>query len=496
MKKNLLIATMMMFGFGAFAQGTSAHQLNLATDSPVRFRTAAPAAGDRSVTCTPDTALYTYLKEVELYGGAAPVFYTTYYLLGEGMSQAFNLSAPATISGIDFYGKVKDIPNPSQTITVNVSLFSVDGAYMPVAPLATGTCLMTTTGEFRQVIFSAPVTISSNFAVVVTNPSATDTMQIYTNNATAATYGEALGYLTYGGSWYMNGDGVNGFGQDIEGLLSPIIEYNIVTDFTMSPAPTTMCLGTPLTFTNATTPTAILNNRMFNFRSFDTYWNTAPDSIYVWDMGDGSALQWSMNAAYTYPSAGLDTVTLYTLGGLFTSCVDYMEKFLDITPNAVSSFTQNAAASPLIAFTSTSTGAVTYAWDFGDGSPIDNTMNPSHTFAVGTWVVTLTVTSAGGCNTSVTTQNVTILATDIAGSSTGSFNVYPNPSNTGLFTIDMFASAKANIEVYNVIGELVYSTIVSASSASLDLSSVGAGVYTMKVNTNDKNLVKQIVITK
>jgi hypothetical protein len=78
----------------------------------------------------------------------------------------------------------------------------------------------------------------------------------------------------------------------------------------------------------------------------------------------------------------------------------------------------------------------------------------------------------------------------------GVFNVYPNPSNSGLFTLDMFAVTKANIEVYNMIGELVYSTAVASSTTSLDLSGLGAGVYSMKVISNDKNIVKQIVITK
>ena len=146
----------------------------------------------------------------------------------------------------------------------------------------------------------------------------------------------------------------------------------------------------------------------------------------------------------------------------------------------------------MIAFTSTSTGAVTYSWDFGDGSPLDNTANPSHTFPVGTWNVTLTVTSAGGCNTNMTTQVVTIVATGIASAEMNGFNVYPNPS-AGMFTVEM--AGAATIEVYNMIGELVYSSQINAT-ASVDLSGLGAGIYTMKAITADKNIVKQIAITK
>ncbi|HEY0031495.1 MAG TPA: T9SS type A sorting domain-containing protein [Bacteroidia bacterium] len=493
MKKHLLFASLFLtMGMSAFAQGASPRQFSLATDTPTRVKPA--ASMDRNITCGPDTALYTYLKEVELYSTPSPVFYTTYYLQNEGMSQGFTLSAPATITGIDFYGKVKDFPNPAQTITAVVSLFSVDATYKPLAPLATGTCVMTTTGAFRQVIFTTPVSITSNFAVVVTNPSLTDTMQIYTNNAAAATYGEGLGYLTWGGVWYQNLDPVNGFAQDLEGLISPIISHSIATNYTMSPAATTMCLGTALTFTNTTTPTAILSNRMFNYGSFNGFWNSVPDSVYAWDMGNGSPLQWSTNAAYTYPASGLDTVTLYTLGGLFTSCLDAKETYLNVQANAVASFTQNTSGSPLIAFTSTSTGATTYSWDFGDGSAADITANPSHTYAPGIYTVVLTIT--GPCNTTTSSQTVTILSTDINASvAAAGLSVYPNPSN-GLFTVELNAAQKASIQVYNVVGKLVYSAEASSAKNNIDLSTLAPGVYSLRVISENSSAVKQITITK
>jgi cytochrome c len=41
---------------------------------------------------------------------------------------------------------------------------------------------------------------------------------------------------------------------------------------------------------------------------------------------------------------------------------------------------------------------MTYAWDFGDGTPDSNAPNPSHTYPKnsGPWTVTLRVTNAGG----------------------------------------------------------------------------------------------------
>ena len=66
-----------------------------------------------------------------------------------------------------------------------------------------------------------------------------------------------------------------------------------------------------------------------------------------------------------------------------------------------------------VQFMDGSTGATTYAWDFGDATPIDNTTAPLHTFDVpGTYTVTLTV-SNGVCESTVSNT------IDIMGLSTG-----------------------------------------------------------------------------
>lgn len=73
------------------------------------------------------------------------------------------------------------------------------------------------------------------------------------------------------------------------------------------------------------------------------------------------------------------------------------------------------------AFTNTSTGTeLTYQWDFGDGSPIVNDTNTTHTYASsGTYTVTLTTT--GVCGIDVYTFDVTILDFPTA-------DISPNPA--------------------------------------------------------------------
>lgn len=77
-----------------------------------------------------------------------------------------------------------------------------------------------------------------------------------------------------------------------------------------------------------------------------------------------------------------------------------------------------------VSFTNTSANAVSYTWDFGDGSPIVNTVSPSHVYTTGTYTVTLTAVNsinltdvttsvivvAPAFNTGTTVSNETITA--------------------------------------------------------------------------------------
>lgn len=72
------------------------------------------------------------------------------------------------------------------------------------------------------------------------------------------------------------------------------------------------------------------------------------------------------------------------------------------TPQAEYFSTQSAGCPGLsVSFFENTDDAVAYLWDFGDGSAISNEPNPTHTFGeAGSYVVTLTTTGIGGCETS------------------------------------------------------------------------------------------------
>ncbi|MBL0096005.1 MAG: PKD domain-containing protein [Bacteroidetes bacterium] len=63
---------------------------------------------------------------------------------------------------------------------------------------------------------------------------------------------------------------------------------------------------------------------------------------------------------------------------------------------------------PTVDFSDNSQNAASYSWDFGDGSPLDNSQNPSHTYSTfGLYTVCLTITdTCGGVNTKC--QNISV----------------------------------------------------------------------------------------
>lgn len=97
--------------------------------------------------------------------------------------------------------------------------------------------------------------------------------------------------------------------------------------------------------------------------------------------------------------------------------------------------------------------------------------------------------------TFVIRPNFAPVATGITETSTSTLSIYPNPSN-GFFTVKMNTTAKTVVEVYNMIGKLVYSTQLNNNMATVDLSNQSAGVYSMKVISGNTTTVKQIVLTK
>lgn len=154
----------------------------------------------------------------------------------------------------------------------------------------------------------------------------------------------------------------------------------------------------------------------------------------VWDYGDGSPLDPTWNPTHTYSTSGTYNVCSYITNscGTDTLCTTVTV----CLGNPVASFT-NIANNATVSFSDGTTNLPTsWAWDFGDGSPIDNTQNPIHTYSTsGTYNVCLVATN--GCNVSDTIcQQITVCVPPVAafnaGTPTGGSVSFTNTTTLGI----------------------------------------------------------------
>lgn len=119
-----------------------------------------------------------------------------------------------------------------------------------------------------------------------------------------------------------------------------------------------------------------------------------------WDFGDGNT-SIAQNPAHTFSSAGNYNVRLIAENNI--GCRDTVFYSVTVNPSPQVNFTfTNQCAGTLVNFTDQTifpSGTISnYAWNFGDGSPFNNTQNPSHTYSsANQYTVTLAATGNNGC---------------------------------------------------------------------------------------------------
>lgn len=70
--------------------------------------------------------------------------------------------------------------------------------------------------------------------------------------------------------------------------------------------------------------------------------------------------------------------------------------------------------------------------------------------------------------------------------------VYPNPA-TNNFTVNLGNDEKANIQLFNIVGQQVYSETITGS-AQVNVANLHSGVYMLKVNQNGKVYTTKVVV--
>ena len=76
---------------------------------------------------------------------------------------------------------------------------------------------------------------------------------------------------------------------------------------------------------------------------------------------------------------------------------------------------------------------------------------------------------------------------------TQSISVYPNPANDRLYVETLTQTQTMTVEIYDVYGRQQKLSAISGQQSVIDLSKLNAGIYFIKINTEEGNIVKQFI---
>lgn len=207
---------------------------------------------------------------------------------------------------------------------------------------------------------------------------------------------------------------------------------------------------------------------------------------------------WSTGATSTSITVSPTVNTTYYVTGLdMNGCSASDVVSVTVLPAANALFTSVVVGATGV-FTNLSTNAVSYSWNFGDGSPANNSANPSHVYSTnGTYTVTLTV--SGPCGSDTYTFVITISQVGLQDNDlSNTLSLFPNP-NDGNFTLsfDFTKSKDVTVQVLDVSGRVVFNdqeNNVMNYDKQIGLENAEQGMYFVRIITTDGVVTEKVMI--
>ncbi|NNK82604.1 MAG: T9SS type A sorting domain-containing protein [Flavobacteriaceae bacterium] len=79
----------------------------------------------------------------------------------------------------------------------------------------------------------------------------------------------------------------------------------------------------------------------------------------------------------------------------------------------------------------------------------------------------------------------------ITDSELNKIQIYPNPVTSN--TVSIFVNTELKIEVYDIIGKLLFNTKVSPNNKDIDISNLNNGVYIFKLSNGSQTITKKLI---
>lgn len=218
--------------------------------------------------------------------------------------------------------------------------------------------------------------------------------------------------------------------------------------------------------------------------------NCDPSNTYIWSNGSSSAIN-CVTIASGYWVICTDS----------NGCQGADSIFVNAATPPVASALADTAGCPVVVFTSTSTGgASTFAWDFGDGNTGTGSTPSNDYTSAGNGTYTVTLIATNQCLSDTTTFPVSIgCLVSIGNAFDNQVKLFPNP-NKGQFMLEtvLTGTAPVSVTIMDVHGKMVfnrdYGQIAGNFSEEITLDDQSKGIYFVKLNVGGLIQVKKIVV--
>ena len=213
---------------------------------------------------------------------------------------------------------------------------------------------------------------------------------------------------------------------------------------------------------------------------------------YNWDFGNGT---YSTLAApvILYNPAGTSTYTITLAASYPGACSDTVRRTITVSEAPVCDFTYKDLGFLKARFTPSNTTYTKYEWFFGEGGT-SKSATPDYQYKyAGKFKVTMSATNVAGCTCQIT--KAISATTDINRlNASGGINIFPNPTQ-GVFHVSNASGQGMHIEVYNALGDVVYSINTTEDTSKIDLRNFAKGLYNVKVDIAGTIYNASIILT-
>jgi len=218
------------------------------------------------------------------------------------------------------------------------------------------------------------------------------------------------------------------------------------------------------------------------------------DTTFLWNWtfeGGTPATSTAQNPVVTYATPGVYDVTLTAITQTASTFTVERLNYIAISGPPTADFSSATIGnSNSVIFTNNSSNAISYFWDFGDGST-STEANPTHVFATpGEYEVTLDAINDCGFTEFTQTTIVGVLGADFLAETNYSLIASPNPfgQELSLSYVLPEGQTKANLLVFNVFGENIGQAAITANAGSLRLENQFSsnGVYFLRLQVDGK----------